>query len=175
MPDQSLDEILSAAESDGLISAEMPFGRLCRAAGLAPQDMTPYALDHLASAASVASLQSVSQLSLAEMLERLGPAPRNAELAEALASGLPQDLLEEALRLPGGILRTADALRAAAVIRPPRRLPCSAPRPWMWRLSPCFSLPCAKGAKSSSSSPPCPPPQHLRAWLMWHRPSARML
>jgi ribonucleoside-diphosphate reductase alpha chain len=118
MPDQSLDEILSAAESDGLISAEMPFGRLCRAAGLSPQDMTPHALDHLASAASVASLQSVSQLALAEMLERLGPAPRNAELAEALASGLPQDLLEEALRLPGGILRTADALRAAAVDTP---------------------------------------------------------
>jgi len=118
MSDQSLDEILSAAESDGLISSEIPFGRLCRAAGLAPQDMTPYALDHLASAASVASLQSVSQLSLAEMLERLGPAPRNAELAEALASGLPQDLLEEALRLPGGILRTADALRAAAVDTP---------------------------------------------------------
>ena len=114
MPDQSLDEILSAAESDGLISAEMPFGRLCRAAGLAPQDMTPHALDQLASAASVASLQSVSQLALAEILERLGPAPRNAELAEALASGLPQDLLEEALRLPGGILRTADAVDTPA-------------------------------------------------------------
>ena len=118
MPDQSRDEILTAAESDGLISPETAFGTLCRAAGLTPADMTPMALDGLAASASAASLQSVSQLALAEMLERLGPAPRNAELAEALASGLPQDLLEEALRLPGGILRTADALRAAAVDTP---------------------------------------------------------
>ena len=118
MPDQSRDEILTAAESDGLISPETAFGTLCRAAGLAAADMTPMALDGLAASASAASLQSVSQLALAEMLERLGPAPRNAELAEALASGLPQDLLEEALRLPGGILRTADALRAAAVDTP---------------------------------------------------------
>jgi ribonucleoside-diphosphate reductase alpha chain len=118
MPDQSRDEILTAAESDGLISPETAFGTLCRGAGLTPADMTPMALDGLAASASAASLQSVSQLALAEMLERLGPAPRNAELAEALASGLPQDLLEEALRLPGGILRTADALRAAAVDTP---------------------------------------------------------
>ncbi|WP_340692622.1 hypothetical protein, partial [Hyphomonas sp.] len=109
MPDQSRDQILIAAESDGLISPETAFGTLCRAAGLTPAGMTPMALDGLAASASAASLQSVSQLALAEMLERLGPAPRNAELAEALASGLPQDLLEEALRLPGGILRTADA------------------------------------------------------------------
>ncbi|WP_439620461.1 TSCPD domain-containing protein [Hyphomonas sp.] len=118
MHDQSRDEILIAAESDGLLSPEIPFGILCRAAGYMPGDMTPVALDHLAAAASAASLQSVSQLALAEMLERLGPAPRNADLAEALAAGLPQDLLEEALRLPGGILRTADALRAAAVDTP---------------------------------------------------------
>jgi len=118
MPDQSRDEILTAAESDGLLSPETTFGTLCRAAGLKPADMTPMALDGLAASASAASLQSVSQLALAEILERLGPAPRNAELAEALASGLPQDLLEEALRLPGGILRTADALRAAAVDTP---------------------------------------------------------
>ncbi|MFT5775413.1 hypothetical protein [Hyphomonas sp.] len=118
MPDQSRDEILIAAESDGLISPEAAFGTLCRAAGLTPADMTPKALDGLAASASAANLQSVSQLALAEMLERLGPAPRNADLAEALASGLPQDLLEEALRLPGGILRTAGALRAAAVDTP---------------------------------------------------------
>ena len=31
----------------------------------------------------------MSQLATAEMLERLGDAPRNAELAEALAAGLP--------------------------------------------------------------------------------------
>ena len=118
MTDQSQDDILIAAESDGLLSPEMPFGILCRAAGHTAVSMTPHALDSLAAAASAASLQSVSQLALAEMLERLGPAPRNADLAEALASGLPQDLLEEALRLPGGILRTADALRAAAVDTP---------------------------------------------------------
>jgi ribonucleoside-diphosphate reductase alpha chain len=60
-------------------------------------------------------LVSVSQLASAEILERFGDAPRNADLAEALAAGLPQDVLEEALRQPGGFQRTADALRAAAV------------------------------------------------------------
>tara|TARA_R110001599_G_scaffold32971_4_gene107406 strand:+ start:1179 stop:3419 length:2241 start_codon:yes stop_codon:yes gene_type:complete len=129
MTDQSQDDILIAAESDGLLSPEMPFGILCRAAGHTAVSMTPHALDSLAAAASAASLQSVSQLALAEMLERLGPAPRNADLAEALASGLPQDLLEEALRLPGGILRTADALRAAAVDTP-------APPPAVFTASP---------------------------------------
>jgi len=129
MPDQSRDEILIAAESDGLLSPEIPFGNLCRAAGHILGGMTPLALDHLAASASAASLQSVSQLALAEMLERLGPAPRNADLAEALAAGLPQDLLEEALRLPGGILRTADALRAAAVDTP-------APPPAVFAASP---------------------------------------
>ncbi|KCZ94059.1 TSCPD domain-containing protein [Hyphomonas johnsonii] len=118
MPDETRDEILIAAESDGLLSLQVPFGRLSRAAGATPTPMTYAALDTIGAAASAASLQSVSQLALAEMLERLGPAPRNAELAEALASGFPQDLLEEALRLPGGILRTADGLRAAAVDTP---------------------------------------------------------
>lgn len=55
-----------------------------------------------------------SQLSLAEMLERLGPSPRNETLAEALCAGLPEAIIEEALRHPNGPEGVAAQLRAAA-------------------------------------------------------------
>ncbi|MCA8902955.1 MAG: hypothetical protein KDA53_17080, partial [Hyphomonas sp.] len=111
-------EILQAAETEGLFSAETVLGDLFRAAGLRRRPLTPEALKATAAATSAAALVSVSQLATAEMLERLGDAPRNADIAEALAAGLPQDVVEEALRQPGGFPRTADALRAAAVNTP---------------------------------------------------------
>jgi ribonucleoside-diphosphate reductase alpha chain len=40
MPDETRDEILIAAESDGLLSLQVPFGRLSRAAGATPTPMT---------------------------------------------------------------------------------------------------------------------------------------
>ncbi|MEZ5954540.1 MAG: hypothetical protein R3C13_09585 [Hyphomonas sp.] len=116
-------EILRAAESDGLISAETDLAEVFRACGRRLKPMTPETLKASAAACSAASLLSVSQLATAEMLERLGEAPRNADIAEALAAGLPQDLVEEALRQPGGFVRTADALRAAAV-NTPAPAPC---------------------------------------------------
>ncbi len=59
--------------------------------------------------------ESVSRLAVADMLERLGDAPRNADLAEALVAGIPQDLIEEALRVPGGFPALADTMRSSAL------------------------------------------------------------
>ena len=116
------DEFLKAAEMEGALSPRCELGDLVRAAGRQRRPMTPESLANVASAYASASLLGVSQLATAEMLERLGDSPRNAELAEAVASGLPQDILEEALRQPDGILRTAESLRIAsaqATLPPP--------------------------------------------------------
>ncbi|MBI1255281.1 MAG: TSCPD domain-containing protein [Hyphomonas sp.] len=121
MATKSLSDILEAAEADGLLSAETRLRDLLRSAGRPPQPLNAAALRDVRSAWSAANLLGVSQLATAEMLERLGDVPRNAELAEALAAGLPQDVLEEALRQPGGILKTAASLRAAAVSTPSPR------------------------------------------------------
>ena len=125
MAAKSHSEILEAAEADGLISREVRMRDISRSAGRALQPLTPAALEQVRAAWSASNLLGVSQLATAEMLERLGGAPRNAELAEAIAAGLPQDVLEEALRQPGGIQKTAAALRAAAVSTP-------SPRPGMF-------------------------------------------
>ncbi|MFN3913020.1 hypothetical protein [Hyphomonas sp.] len=121
MAAKSLNDLLEAAEADGLLSAELRLRDVLRSAGRPPQPLTAPALRDVRSAWSAANLLGVSQLATAEMLERLGDAPKNAELAEALAAGLPQDVLEEALRQPGGILKTAASLRAAAVSTPSPR------------------------------------------------------
>ena len=118
MDNAQITEILRAAESDGLLSAEVALSDLFRAAGRRRRSLTPEALKAMTAACSAAALVSVSQLAAAETLERFDDAPRNADLAEALAAGLPQDVLEEALRQPDGFRRTADALRAAAMETP---------------------------------------------------------
>ena len=115
MDDMRITEILTAAVSDGLLSEPASLSELFRGAGRQRRPLTPESLKATTAAYSAAALVSVSQLASAEILERFGDAPLNADLAEALAAGLPQDVLEEALRQPGGFQRTADALRAAAV------------------------------------------------------------
>ncbi|KCZ57213.1 hypothetical protein HY29_00375 [Hyphomonas beringensis] len=119
MTKAELNSILQAAEMDGLLSGPLDLVDIWRAAGRHRRPATPESLRNVTSAYASASLLEATQIATAEMLERLGNAPRNAELAEAVASGLPQDILEEALRQPDGILRTADALRIAAVNTPP--------------------------------------------------------
>lgn len=121
MAAKSTSDFLEAAEAGGLVSAETRLRDVLRSAGRPPLPLSVSALRDVQSAWSAANLLGVSQLATAEMLERLGDAPKNAELAEALAAGLPQDVLEEALRQPGGILKTAASLRAAAVSTPSPR------------------------------------------------------
>lgn len=53
-------------------------------------------------------------LSLSEQIEALGDAPRDAELAEAVAAGVSLDLVEAALRHPVGFASLARALRREA-------------------------------------------------------------
>jgi ribonucleoside-diphosphate reductase alpha chain len=121
MAAKSTSDFLEAAEAGGLVSAETRLRDVLRSAGRPPLPLSVSALRDVQAAWSAANLLGVSQLATAEMLERLGDAPKNAELAEALAAGLPQDVLEEALRQPGGILKTAASLRAAAVSTPSPR------------------------------------------------------
>ncbi|MEM9226310.1 MAG: hypothetical protein AAGA24_07310, partial [Pseudomonadota bacterium] len=51
----------------------------------------------------------------AELLEGLGDTPKNAELAEAVARGVPLALIEEALQQDQGFESLADAFRNAAI------------------------------------------------------------
>ncbi len=125
MSQRSFAEVLEAAEGDGLLSGEVRMRDICRPAGRTPVPLSRDGLEAVRAAWSAANLVGVSQLAIAEMLERLGEAPKNAELAEAVAAGLPHNVLEEALRQPGGFARTAAALRAASVSTP-------APRPGLF-------------------------------------------
>ncbi len=61
-----------------------------------------------------AEVARAGQLALAEQIEALGEAPRNAELADAVARGLSIDLVEAALRDPGGFSAIARDLRRVA-------------------------------------------------------------
>lgn len=122
MPASKRDSVLTAAESDGLLSPVLSFGDVFAPACSAVQAFNTFTLAQTATQFAQAHLQATSQLAIAEMLERLGDAPRNPDIADAIASGLPSNIVEDALRQPGGILKTADALRAASV-NSPRPLP----------------------------------------------------
>ena len=65
-------------------------------------------------------LDAAGRLALADQIEALGEAPRNTDLAEAIADGVPPEIIEEALRQPGGLPATVSALRAAATHFPDR-------------------------------------------------------
>ena len=107
-------KIIDVAEQTGILSPRLDFGEVCRAAGFGRRELTPSSLETLANRTRAGHLVSTTRLAAAESLERLGEAPRNAELAEAVAAGLSPDFIEEALRQPGGFRKTADALRVEA-------------------------------------------------------------
>ncbi len=65
-------------------------------------------------------LDAAGRLALADQIEALGEAPRNSDLAEAIADGVPPAIIEEALRQPGGLPATVEALRGAATQFPDR-------------------------------------------------------
>jgi len=71
-------------------------------------------LDALRTARSNRHIEIAGQLAIAEMLERLGNAPRNDDLAEAIGAGLPETIIEEALRHPDGPIGAAAQLRQQA-------------------------------------------------------------
>ncbi|MEO1101957.1 MAG: hypothetical protein AAFW65_08940, partial [Pseudomonadota bacterium] len=59
------------------------------------------------------------RLALAGMIETLGDAPLNEDLANALDAGVPESLLEEGLAFPGGFRSLARSLRATAAAPAP--------------------------------------------------------
>ena len=72
------------------------------------------ALERAVVKAEQARLAAVGYVSLADMVEGLGPAPRDAELAEAMAAGLPPEIIEEVLETKSGGLGVARRFRMLA-------------------------------------------------------------
>ncbi|MEE2878662.1 MAG: hypothetical protein VX593_06630, partial [Pseudomonadota bacterium] len=113
-------DLLAAAIEAGRISPLLPL------ASLAPVP-TRHSGDDVASRLAVAvemqhslDLAQRTSLGLADLVEQLGDAPRNAELAEALVSGLPEPLIEAGLRHPGGFPGLERQLRHNAMSIPPQ-------------------------------------------------------
>ena len=102
--------LLETAMDEGLISPVLPFGTLCAVPLTNLQDK--------ATAAEFASRQRLnrtSKFAMAELLEGLGDSPRNAELAEAAARGVPLSLIEEALHQGCGFETLAAEFRNDAI------------------------------------------------------------
>ncbi len=108
-------DILREAVGDGRLSRPRALCDLVAVSLSRPASPYPGLLAALARRAGERHLEVAGRLSLAEMLERLGNAPRNEDLAAALSLGLPEELAEEALRHPGGPLLAAQMLRDQAV------------------------------------------------------------
>lgn len=103
-------KLLATAMEEGLISPILPFSELTAVSMTNLQD----APDATA-AARRQRLDRTSKLAMAELLEGLGDAPKNAELAEAVARGVPLALIEEALQQNRGFEALADAFRNEAI------------------------------------------------------------
>jgi len=103
-------QLLGTAMEEGLISAVMPLSDACAIPLTNLQSQ-----DEAAAAASQQRLDRTSKLAMAELLEGLGDAPQNAELAEAVARGVPLSLIEEALQQGQGFEALATAFRNEAI------------------------------------------------------------
>lgn len=77
--------------------------------------------------AEAAHLETAGRLSLADMLERLGDAPKNQDLADAMSFGAPEPLIEEALRHTGGPRAAAALIRQRVADKPDITLPVFRP------------------------------------------------
>ena len=108
-PDRNA-KLLATAMEEGLISPILSFSALTAIPMTNLQD----APDAIA-AATHQRLDRTSKLAMAELLEGLGDTPKNAELAEAVARGVPLALIEEALQQDRGFEALADAFRNAAI------------------------------------------------------------
>nr|WP_197501461.1 hypothetical protein [Hyphomonas sp. Mor2] len=103
-------QLLETAMEEGLISAVMPLSDLCAIPLTNLQSK-----DDASAAATHQRLNRTSKLAMAELLEGLGDAPQNAELAEAVARGVPLALIEEALQQGQGFEALATAFRNDAI------------------------------------------------------------
>ena len=102
--------LLATAMEEGLISPILPFCELSAVPMTNLQD-APVAI----AASTRQRLDRTSKLAMAELLDGLGDTPKNAELAEAVARGVPLALIEEALQQNRGFEALADAFRNEAI------------------------------------------------------------
>jgi ribonucleoside-diphosphate reductase alpha chain len=103
-------QLLATAMEEGLISPILPFSELTAVPMTNLQDAPAAMAD-----ATRQRLDRTSKLAMAELLEGLGDTPKNAELAEAVARGVPLALIEEALQQKQGFEALADSFRNAAI------------------------------------------------------------
>lgn len=103
-------QLLETAMNEGLISTVLPFGELCAMPLTNLLDK-----DAAVAVATRQRLNRTSKLAMAELLEGLGDTPKNAELAEAVARGVPLALIEEALNQGRGFETLAGEFRNDAI------------------------------------------------------------
>jgi len=103
-------QLLATAMEEGLISPILPFSELTAVPMTNLQDAPAAMAD-----ATRQRLDRTSKLAMAELLEGLGDTPKNAELAEAVARGVPLALIEDALQQKQGFEALADSFRNAAI------------------------------------------------------------
>ncbi|MAN73147.1 MAG: hypothetical protein CME85_08260 [Henriciella sp.] len=112
---ESPDARIKAAVEDGRIGPVAPLGSLA----LMPN--APFAADGEAALRTAIDVQTnealekQTRLGLADLVEQLGTAPRNADLAEALNAGLPAQLIEAGLTHPDGFPGVEAWLRSSAM------------------------------------------------------------
>ena len=108
---KSLDDAIRS----GKITSVHPLGSLTDVPLGPPSLLTKELISRLRAKVAQNHLQTSGLVALAELMELAGDAPRNADLADALSRGVPEELIEEGLRHPGGFRAAAAGLRIAAV------------------------------------------------------------
>lgn len=103
-------QLLATAMDEGLVSAVLALGDLCAVPLTNLLDK-----DQAVAVATRQRLNRTSKLAMAELLEGLGDTPKNAELAEAAARGVPLALIEEALNQDRGFETLANEFRNDAI------------------------------------------------------------
>lgn len=103
-------QLLATAMEEGLISPVLAFADLSAVPMTNLQDS-----ETAIASARRQRLDRTSKLAMAELLEGLGDKPKNAELAEAAARGVPLALIEEALQQERGFEALADDFRNEAI------------------------------------------------------------
>ncbi len=103
-------QLLATAMEEGLISPVLPLAELSAVPMTNLQDP-----ETAIASARRQRLNRTSKLAMAELLEGLGDTPKNAELAEAAARGVPLALIEEALQQDRGFEALADDFRNEAI------------------------------------------------------------
>lgn len=102
--------LINAAIESGILSTVQPLSELC---AIPIEGLTTPAM--ATRNAKQARLNMQRDLALAEIYESLGDRPRNAELAEAIARGIPPSIIETGLQYEAGFLALAETLRTQSV------------------------------------------------------------